>query len=303
MYKIVQMSIPSSFLSVLILTVPLFGQTGVLPAATTAFAEDFQRKAPQATALETLRQNSFRVPLHPLIAIGAAAGDSMQPRFVAHEIVSEYTVGRLKGGTDLLEFRAIISLDGQPVDSREAARRKLVREVRSGEDRARKRLLEELSRLGLLDVATDYGTILLAFTSKGQQALRIHPAGDGWIGTDPALRFDWEQTAGGAVEFRGRKVSRHLLEGSLWVRASDGMPLRISSSFDHTEPGHVLRDEASVDFVLSPAGFVAPATVVHRHYVDGQGLTENHYTYGPFHLFTSDTTIRYGETVDPPVRK
>jgi hypothetical protein len=290
-------------LCVVLLTFPIFAQTGVLPAASAAFAEQFQRNAPQATALETLRQNSFRVPPHPLIAIGAAAADPMEPRFVTHEVVSEYTLGRLKGGTDLLEFRALVSLDGRSVATPDAARRALAHEARSGEDRARKRLLEELSRLGLLDVATDYGTILLAFTATGQQALRIHPAGDGWIGTEPALRFDWEQTAGGALEFRGRKLARRPLEGSIWVRARDGMPLRISSSFEHTEPVHVLRDDASVDFVLSPAGFVAPATVVHRHYVDGRALTENHYTYGPFHLFTTDTTIRYGDTVEPPGKK
>ncbi len=289
--------------SVLLLTHLIVAQTGVLPAACASFAEDFQRKAPQATALETLRQNSFRVPPHPLIAIGVAAADPMEPRFITHEVVSEYTLGHLKGSSDLLEFRALVSLDGRPVATPDTARRALAQAARSGEDRARRRLLDELSRLGLLDVATDYGTILLAFTSSGQQALHIHPAGDGWIGTDPALRFDWEQTAGGALEFRGRKLARRPLEGSIWVRVGDGMPLRISCSFKHSELAHVLRDDASVDFVLSPPGFVAPATVVHRHYVDGRALTENHYTYGPFHLFQADTTIRYGDTVESTGKK
>jgi hypothetical protein len=52
-----------------------------------------------------------------------------------------------------------------------------------------------------------------------------------------------------------------------------------------------------VDYKVSATGFPVPATVVHRH-VDGQGLTENLYTYEPFGLFTTDTTIRYSDATD-----
>jgi hypothetical protein len=36
--------------------------------------------------------------------------------------------------------------------------------------------------------------------------------------------------------------------------------------------------------------------VVHRHFVDGVVLTENLYTYEPFHLFTADANIEYTGT-------
>jgi hypothetical protein len=36
-----------------------------------------------------------------------------------------------------------------------------------------------------------------------------------------------------------------------------------------------------------------PTSVVHRHLVDGTVLTENLYTYSPFRLFGSQSTIRF----------
>ncbi len=153
----------------------------------------------------------------------------------------------------------------------------------------RRQILAEFTRLGLVDVATDYGLVLLAFTSRGLPLLEIKPAGEAFVGTEEAVKLDWAQRTGGALEFRGRKVARRPLAGSIWIRKSDGMPLRIFAWFEHEEPKHTLRDEASVDYVVSAMGFPVPATVVHRHYVDGQGLTENLYTYEPFRLFTTDT--------------
>ena len=68
---------------------------------------------------------------------------------------------------------------------------------------------------------------------------------------------------------------------------------------EHAEAKHQLRDEATVDYAVSGFGFVTPATVVHRHIVDDQVLTENLYAYTPFRLFSTDTKIRYGNSPQP----
>jgi hypothetical protein len=271
-----------------------------LLARTAQEADEFQRNAMQIISTETLRQCAFMIPPHPVVTVGAAA-EALQARFITHEVVSEYSVGRLKGSqpTDLLEFRELTSMDGKPVQTPAAARRALNQDVQSGEDRVRKQILSEFTKFGLADVATDYGLILLAFTTRGQPLLDIHPAGEAFVGTEETVKLDWVQRTGGALEFRGRKVARRPLAGSIWIRKSDGMPLRIFSWFEHEEPKHTLRDEASVDYVVSAMGFPVPVTVVHRHYVDGEGLTENLYTYEPFRLFTTNTTIHYSGTVAP----
>jgi len=92
-------------------------------------------------------------------------------------------------------------------------------------------------------------------------------------------------------------MARRPMHGRIWVRQSDRVPLRISATTEHAEEKHTIRDDATIDYVLSSFGCVTPASVVHRHYVDESMLTENLYTYGPFRVFSIDTTIRFG---DPP---
>jgi hypothetical protein len=50
---------------------------------------------------------------------------------------------------------------------------------------------------------------------------------------------------------------------------------------------------------MTPHAFLAPASVVHRHFTDGQLLTENRYTYSPFKVFSADTEIKFTEVPDP----
>jgi hypothetical protein len=81
----------------------------------------------------------------------------------------------------------------------------------------------------------------------------------------------------------------------LYVRKSDGLPLRVQAWAEHPDAKRMIRDEAAVDYALSAHGFLMPATVVHRHLVDGQLKTENLYRYEPFKLFSADAEIKFTE--------
>jgi hypothetical protein len=271
-------------------------------------AEVLQQNAPKALTQETLDQRALLPPSRFRPRIGKSAIEPPKPRLQVREIVSEYSVGTLRDSDSrgLIEFRQVISVDGRKVQSPESARHALTLGVHSPDDRARKRMLEDFAKNGLVDVATDYGLILLAFTKRGQERLQVQPAGENRIGADAALLLAWKQTDNqeGALVFSGRQALRQALEGVLWVRKSDGLPLRVQSWADRTESGHKIRDEATVDYAQSPHGFLTPVSVVHRHLVDGQLLTENLYRYEPFKLFTADTEIKFTDLPDtPPVKK
>jgi hypothetical protein len=272
--------------------------TGELLAALSRHAETFRQRAHRVVSEEKLLQRSYALPPHPHFAIGKSAGD-LRAHYLVQEVVSEYTIASLKGDTSgtLLETREILAKDGKPVQTPAEARKALLTDVSYGEERLRKKILSEFTRLGLLDVATDYGTILLAFTGAGMSDLTISPAGPAWVGIDEAYVFDWQQDRGGALEFRGRKVAHRPMSGRIWLRLSDGMPLRISAVISHSEPKHELQDDAAVEFAPSVAGCAMPVSVVHRHFVDGKILTENLYTYTPFRVFTTDTRIEFGAPV------
>jgi hypothetical protein len=294
-------------LALLAALVPLqAGFPAPLPEILSRVAEEadaFLQNAPKSLTEETLEQRALLPPsrFRPRIATSAPPSG---PRLQVREIVSEYTVGTLhdSGSGDLVEFRQVVSVDGHPVQTAASARHALSLGVHSPDDRIRKRMLENFASHGLVDVATDYGLILLAFTRRGLAQMDIQPAGEDRLGADDALVLSWRQTshAGGQLEFNGRQAVRQPLQGKLWVRRSDGLPLRIDAWAEFQASGHTVRDEATVEYVVCSHGFLTPASVLHRHLVDGVLITENHYRYAPFKLFTADTDINFTEVPEPP---
>ena len=262
----------------------------------------FEQNAPKVLTQETLEQRAMiaQARFHPV----AGAAVSAEPRMQVREVVSEYSVGALKGSDSrtLVEYRQVIKVDGRPIQSAESARHALSLGVHSEDDRVRKRMLENFAKHGLVDVATDYGIILLAFSKRGQEQMKIEQGGEETLGPETAIVLAWQQTSAnsGELEFHGRQVARRALQGNLWVRKSDGLPLRVRAWVEHVEGKHKIRDEGTVDYVMSAHGFVTPASVVHRHSVDGQLMTENSYRYQPFKLFGADTEIKFTETPEPP---
>jgi len=276
-------------------------------------AEVLQQNITNTVTQETLEQRTVMAPSRFRLRTGGSdLSAETQPRWQAREVISEYTIGALGKSEprNLYEFREVSSVDGHALRSAEAARHALSLEMRSPDDRMRKRMLEDFASHGLVDVATDYAMMLLAFNKRGLSQLRIAAAGGGRVGTEDALGLQWQQTstAAGQLEFRGKHVARWALMGILWVRKSDGLPLRIQAWIEHPDSKHLVRDEASIDYVMSAHGFLAPASVVHRHIVDGKLVTENLYRYEPFRLFAANTEIKFSEVPDPatlapPVKK
>lgn len=264
----------------------------------------FQENLPRAITQETLTQHA-QLPPSRLVTFGAQ-GNVAAPklRMISHEVISEYSVGHLKNSDsqNLFEFRRVISVDGKPVRSVESARRELTYGIRSQDDSVRKRMLQDYAKFGLVDVATDYGLILLAFTKRGLETMQVRPLREARLGADTALALSWKQSTSdaGELEFRGRQVVRQAMEGTLWVRASDGLPQRIEAWAEYEQAKRKIRDEASVDYVMSSHGFLTPASVVHRHIVDGRTITENFYRYEPFRLFSSDSEVNFTEVPDLP---
>lgn len=283
-------------------------QAQVMPAQAIARVSEeaavFQENLPKTIAKETLTQQAL-LPPSRLVTFGSRGNIAApQLRMVSHEVVSEYSVGHLKNSDsqNLFEFRQVISVDGKAVRSIESARRELTYGLRSQDDSVRKRMLQDYAKFGLVDVATDYGLILLAFTKRGLETMQVKPSGQSRIGADAALVLAWKQISSdaGELEFRGRQVVRQALEGTLWVRASDGLPLRIEAWAEYEQAKRKIRDEASIEYIMSSHGFLTPASVVHRHLVDGHMITENLYRYEAFRLFSSDSELKFTEVPDLP---
>jgi hypothetical protein len=296
-----------------------------LPDLLSRVAEEsdiLQQNAPKSLTREVLEQRALMPAMRFRPRIGKKATAAVQPpRLVVRQIVSEYSVGTLKESTvqNLTELRQVISVDGRKIQSAERARHALSLGITSPDDRIRKRMLEDFARHGLVDIATDYGIILLAFNKRGLENMKVVLGGEEQVGADAAWVLNWQQTSpdAGMLEFLGNQASRIPLQGRLLVRQSDGLPLRIQSWSEHPQDAtsrllqswsehpqtsHTVRDEATVDYIQSAHGFLTPASVVHRHMVDGQVITENLYRYEPFKMFSADAEIKFTEleTPSPP---
>ncbi len=282
-------------------------------------AEILQQNAPKSLTREVLEQRAWMPATRFRPRIGNAAKVAQPPRLVVRQIVSEYSVGALKesAGHNLTELRQVISVDGRKVQSSETARHALSLGITSPDDRVRKRMLEDFARHGLVDIATDYGIILLAFNKRGLQNMKVVFAGEEQVGADDVWVLHWQQTSpdGGILEFLGNQASRRALQGRILVRKSDGLPLRIQSSSERApddlqrllrswsevrEATRETHDEATVDYIRSAHGFLTPASVLHRHVVDGRVVTENLYRYEPFKMFSADAEIKFTELETPP---
>lgn len=246
-------------------------------------ADRFEKTAASLVAVERLTQRSYNLPPHAHFAIGKAAGP-LYAQYLTHEVFSDYSIGLLKSGsaTTLVERREVLSLDGRKLPAVEAPRKEVVADLTA----ARRRTLESFAKLGLSDIATEYGLILLAFTTASRKSIRWEdtPPRAEFVGTEEALVYDWAQTASGAVEFLGRKTTVRPMRGSIWLRKSDGAPLRVHATIEHSEKdGRKIADVASVEYSDSPAlPCLAPLSVVVRHFAGDRELTENLYTYERF---------------------
>src|SRR6266700_6129271 len=142
-------------------------------------AEVLSQNAPRSLTVETLEQRALMPPSRFRPLIGKAATEIPKPRLQSREIVSEYSVGTLKESTshDLFELRQVVAVDGRKVQSPESARHALSLGVKSPDDRVRKRMLEDFAKHGLVDIATDYGLILLAFAKRSQENMDFRIAG------------------------------------------------------------------------------------------------------------------------------
>jgi hypothetical protein len=264
-------------------------------------AEVFLQVAPQTLSEETLQQKTTKKPTRFRLRLGAPASGPPQPQFQTREIVSEYGYSTFEDSPNVLhEFRQVVSVDGRVVRSREAARRTLSLGVSSREDRAKRQMLRELQDHGLTSVAVDLGQIILLFTKRQLVNYQFQWTGRGQLNSADASVFSFEQVggAGSVTIFAGRRASRETLQGEVWVRESDCLPLRISIVTQREVDKHSFRDEATVDYSMSPHAALLPVSVVHREYIDGHLEIEDLFRYAAFRRFSAEAEIKF--TPEPP---
>jgi len=251
-------------------------------------AEAFERIAPQLLGRETLHQRVMAPPARFKLRVGDAATHPPVATWKEREIVSEYAVALLD--SEIHELRQVTSVDGKQVAGESEAQNTLAKLLTSHNDERKKRALEQLEKYGLRGGATDFGQILLLFTRSNLERYEITAIGPRLLGTVPTQVFRYRQLDGpvaltvvlGNGQFRTQRLS---VEGEIWVRESDGLPLRITMAATDTGTEQTLREEATVDYAMSEFGTLLPLETTHRELRSGVEVAENKTTYADFHRF------------------
>src|SRR5690349_9732472 len=162
-------------------------------------AEMFRKVAPQTLSEETLTQRSLKPQprFRPRVGATAKAPPPYKPEYATREIISEYSFASLRAAPGAMhEFRQVISVDGRPVSSAENARHALGLGLRSEDDRARKRMLEDFQKNGLRGAANDFGQLILLFTKRELHNYDFRIEGPTRLGADEALMLGFDQRQG-----------------------------------------------------------------------------------------------------------
>ena len=290
----------------LILIANAWAQQNEIPRMTARIAEEaevFARSARAVLSEEKLAQRT-RKPVsrfHP--RVGASAMQAPKEEFLTREIVSEYGYSSFKDSPAALhEFRTVISVDGKKVLAVEKARRTLTLGMRSTDDGTKKQMLRDFEKHGLVGAATDFGQLILLFTKRRLADYQFVAAGQDRIGADTAAVLAFKQKAGqeSLTIFAGNTALRSELQGSVWVRTPDYLPLRIRLQSSRKDGALVIHTEVTVDYAMSAYGCILPASVVHRDTVSGKLITENVFYYAPFRKFGAESELKFDVPAEAP---
>jgi hypothetical protein len=259
-------------------------------------AEIFAQMAPDMVAQETLKQRARKAPARFRPRAGKSVVQAPKPQYRSREIVCEYGYSAFREAPGVLhEFRQVVSVDGRRIASVEKARRTLSRGLRSDDDRLKKRMLEDFEKHGLIGAASDFGQVILLFGRRRLANYTFRIMGPGRIGADAALVVEFRQTGGSGslLIFERRNALHQPLEGEIWVRQTDNLPLEVVLRSSRQQGGARIREEAKVDYVVSPHGALAPVSVVHREFAGDELVVENQYQYSSFRKFSSQSEIKF----------
>lgn len=232
----------------------------------------FARTGPGLGAREFLSQRGRRLEILPG-KTEARNQVKLPADFSKHEVESAWS---LAGTGSLHEVREIKSIDSAPPSAE--VRHAMTLDGRSD---VTKVLLEDLEHGKLEGAATDFVPLLLLFGTAKQSKFEFRAAGRKKLDGVPMWVLRYRQTGGDDVftEFRDRSEEHHPAEGEIWFRKEDLLPVRVTMAVEEVLSVHyILRNEAEVNYTPSPFG-LAPATVVHRQYLNRDLVIENRFRY------------------------
>jgi hypothetical protein len=267
-------------------------------------ADAFRKLAPDVVGEETLFQRAMKPPKRGFhIRIGASAKNPPAPVWQERRILSEYSFAAFAGeGGALHELRRVTKVDGRAIQDSEKAQEELAAIVTAPDDKRKKELLEQFEKYGLVGAVTDFGQLLLLFTSNEVLHYEFTYRRVEMQGAARLLVFGYQQIDGREgvtiVDGRSGDPARNMrIAGEVWVLEDTFIPVRITLATSQDEGDGLVkeqvREEASVDYSRSSYGALLPFWTEHRELRGGKVVVENQFSYTDFHKFVTSSAIKF----------
>jgi hypothetical protein len=267
-------------------------------------ADALRKIAPDVVGQETLFQRALKPPKGGFhIRVGASAQKPPEPIWQERRILSEYSFAAFSGeGGAVHELRRVTAVDGRTVQDSKKAQQELAAVVSAPDDKRKKELLEQFEKYGLLGAVTDFGQLLLLFTSSDILHYEFTYRRTENQGAAHLLVFGYQQIDGPegltVIDPRRAEPARNLrIGGEVWVRENNFIPVRITLASSQDQGDGLVRqevrEEASVDYVMSAYGALLPFWTEHRELRAGKVVAENKFSYTDFHKFDASSAIKF----------
>ena len=233
-------------------------------------ASKLWESAPRFVGVETVSQ---RAP--------GQSGRKLPVQDRTREITSFYALGAFKASPEALrELREVVAVNGERTQDPAVARARFRQLLLTGDDAAKRNAIAEFEKTCLAGAAMDFGQLILLFTRPNLAKYSFQFAGAALAGADQAWIVSFEQQSGSEslhiLETRGKRLEK--LQGQIWVRQGDCLPLRIVLRAERTLGKNLLRDEATVHYGVV-SGALLPASLVYRRFVNATLTLESVYRY------------------------
>ncbi len=106
-------------------------------------------------------------------------------------------------------------------------------------------------------------------------------------------QLDGPETVTVIEEKRNDKVRHLRIEGELWVRSDNLVPVRIIMSARQGLGEDQVKEEASIDYAMSQFGALLPVKTDHRETRGGKIAAENQFVYSNFKKFGASSDIKF----------
>ena len=264
-------------------------------------AEAFQRLAPEVLGEETLHQRSMKPPHRFRPRIGNAVNEAPKAEYQERTIISEYgftLLGGDGGEKTLHEIRQVTSVDGKKIQDSKKAQAALAKAITANDDGRKEALLKQFEKYGLLGAVTDYGQALLLFTRRNIARYEFTNQGVNFLNGQKLLVFGFRQIDGPEAvtlieEKRNNRVRDLRIEGQIWVRSDNFVPLRIIMRAHQNWSTDPVWEDASIDYAMSPYGALLPVKTEHRETRAGKITAENNFEYTNFKKFGASSDITF----------